>query len=216
MLPLSEQILQENQPIFEAMINHRFVTEIKTNNLSEEHFFRYLVFEGLFVENAIAIFAFACAKARTIAQRRQLIRIQDALANGQISYFEQTFAVLKLDPNQIDASIHAVAAFRDGMLAIARDGDYDDIITAMFAAEWMYWTWSKTISLSIIDNPFIRQWVALHVDDDFSKQALWLKAELDEAGQNMDAARRSELSALFGKVQQLEIAFHDGVYSEHT
>jgi len=209
---LSEQILHENQSIFTAMIDHRFVKDIKINSLSDEHFSRYLVFEGLFVENAIAIFAFACAKARTITQRRKLIRIQDALANGQISYFEKTFAALKLDVNQIDASIRGVAAFRNGMLAIARDGDYDDIITAMFAAEWMYWTWSKTISLSIIDNPFIRQWVSLHVEDDFSKQALWLKSELDAAGQNMDAARRSELSALFGRVQQLEIAFHDAVY----
>jgi len=209
---LSEQIIGENQAIFDAMVGHRFVSDIKANRLSEAHFARYLIFEGYFVENAISIFAFATAKARTMAQRRKLIHIQDALAHGQIGYFEKTLASLNLDPSTVDASIHGVAAFRDGMLTIARQGDYEDIITSMFAAEWMYWTWSKSVSLSLIDNPFIKEWVGLHVHEDFESQALWLKAELDAAGPIINDEKRLFLSALFGKVQQLEIAFHDAIY----
>jgi len=135
---LSEQIVHDNQTIFHAMINHRFVEDIRTNSLSDTDFARHLIFEGLFVENAIAIFAFACAKARTIAQKRKLISIQDALANGQIDYFEKTYDALRLDPDLVDISSSAVGDFRDTMLTIAREGDYDDIIAAMFAAEWMY------------------------------------------------------------------------------
>jgi thiaminase (transcriptional activator TenA) len=209
---LSEQILRENEVILDAMVNHRFVEEIKLDRLPKAVFERYLVFEGAFVDTAISIFAFAAAKADTIGQKRWLIGVLDALANQQIAYFEKTFAKRGIDPAAFDTSIPEVAAFRDGMLAIARDGGYLDTVAAMFAAEWMYWTWSKEAARHVISDPLLKEWIDLHAHDDFAAQALWLKAELDAAGEGMRPEVRSRLSGIFGHAQALEIAFHDAPY----
>jgi thiaminase (transcriptional activator TenA) len=209
---LSEQILRENKVVFDAMVGHRFVEEIKADRLSRHVFERYLVFEGAFVDTAISIFAFAAAKAETIVQKRWLVGVLDALANHQISYFEKTFAERGIDPATFDTSIAEVAAFRDGMLAISRDGGYLDTVAAMFAAEWMYWTWSKEAARHAMNDPLLKAWVDLHAHEDFAAQALWLKAELDVAGEGMSPEERSRLSGIFGHVQVLEIAFHDAPY----
>lgn len=209
---LSEQILRENRSVFEAMIHHRFVEDIKADRLPTAVFERYLVFEGAFVDAAISIFAFAAAKAQTIAQKRWLIGVLDALANQQIAYFEKTFAARGIDPTAVDADIPQVADFREGMLAIARDGGYLDTVAAMFAAEWMYWTWSKEAAAHTITDPLLKEWVDLHAHEDFAAQALWLKAELDRAGEQMSVEERSRLSAIFARAQQLEITFHDAPY----
>jgi thiaminase (transcriptional activator TenA) len=209
---LSEQILRENTEVFEAMVSHRFVEDIKQNRLPKEVFERYLVFEGAFVDTAISIFAFAAAKAETIVQKRWLIGVLDALANQQIAYFEKTFAERGIDPSAFDTSIPEVAAFRDGMLAISRDGGYLDTVAAMFAAEWMYWTWSKEAARHAMSDPLLKEWVDLHAHEDFAAQALWLKAELDAAGDGMNPQERSRLSGIFGRAQALEIAFHDAPY----
>ncbi|TCL75748.1 TenA family protein [Rhizobium sp. BK251] len=209
---LSEQILRENKAVFDAMVNHRFVEDIKADRLPKQVFERYLVFEGAFVDTAISIFAFATAKAETIEQKRWLIGVLDALANQQIAYFEKTFAARGIDPAAFDASIPEVAAFRDGMLAISRDGGYLDTVAAMFAAEWMYWTWSKQASACRISDPLLKEWIDLHAHDDFAAQALWLKAELDNAGEGLDATERAGLSGIFGRAQELEIAFHHAPY----
>ncbi len=209
---LSEQILRENRIVFDAMVNHRFVEDIKGDRLSKDVFERYLVFEGAFVDTAISIFAFAAAKAETIVQKRWLIGVLDALANQQIAYFEKTFAERGIDPAVFDASIPEVAAFRDGMLAISQDGGYLDTVAAMFAAEWMYWTWSKEAAGHGMSDPLLKEWVDLHAHEDFAAQALWLKAELDTAGEGMSAEERSRLSGIFGRAQALEIAFHDAPY----
>lgn len=209
---LSEQILRENAQVLDAMLNHRFIEDIKGDRLPTDAFERYLVFEGAFVDTAISIFAYAAAKAETIAQKRWLIAVLDALANQQIAYFEKTFAALGIDPRDFNLAIPEVVEFREGMLAISRDGSYLDTVAAMFAAEWMYWTWSKAAAERKIRDPLLKEWVDLHAHPDFAAQALWLKAELDRAGESLSETERSRLSAIFCKAQTLEIAFHDAPY----
>lgn len=210
---LSEQILRENAGVLDAMVRHRFVEDIKADRLPTEVFNRYLVYEGEFVDTAISIFAFAVARAETIRQKRWLIGVLDALANQQIAYFENTFSARGIDPAGFNTGMPEVAAFRNGMLAIARDGGYLDTIAAMFAAEWMYWTWCAQASRNKIHDPLLKAWVDMHAHPDFEAQALWLKAELDEAGPRLSSDERARLSAIFGEAQRLEIDFHDAPYA---
>lgn len=209
---LSDQILRENAGVFNAMVDHRFVRDIIADTLPDPVFERYLVYEGAFVDTAISIFAFATAKAETIEQQRWLIGVLDVLANGQVAYFEAAFAARGIDPADHDLGCTGVAAFRDGMLAIARDGDFLDIVAAMFAAEWMYWTWSREAATHAISDPMLKEWVDLHAHDDFGAQALWLKDQLDRAGERLDVSARARLSSIFARAQALEIAFHDAAY----
>jgi thiaminase (transcriptional activator TenA) len=209
---LSEQMLRENAAVVNEMLTHRFVEEIKRDELPSAVFDRYLVYEGAFVDTAISIFAYAVAKAETIAQKRWLISVLDALANGQIAYFERTLAARSIDPATFNVARPEVNAFRAGMLDIAREGTFLDIIAAMFAAEWMYWTWSTDAAGYKISDPLLKEWVDLHVDEDFAAQANWLKQELDDAGERLDAVKRRRLSNVFKEVQRLEIAFHHAPY----
>lgn len=209
---LSEQMLRENAQCFEEMVNHRFVRDIRQNRLSKAVFDRYLVYEGAFVDTAISIFAYAAAKAETIAQKRWLISVLDALANQQVRYFEKTFAARGLDPRSFDMSRPDIAAFQNGMLGLARDGGFLDIVAAMFAAEWMYWTWSAKAASCEIGDSVLKEWVDVHAHEDFATQAQWLKRQLDDAGEALDVGERARLSGIFGQVQRLEIAFHTAPY----
>lgn len=210
---LSDRILADNAEVFARMVGHRFVRDIAADRLPPAVFDRYLVIEGAFVETAIAIFALATAKAADIRTRRHLIAVQDALANEQVVYFERVLAARGIDPSRTGPAAPGVAAFRDGMLKIAETGGYAEIATAMFAAEWMYWTWCRDAAARPISDPDLRDWVALHAAAAFEGQARWLKAEVDRAGAGLDAAGCARLSRLFGEVQRLEIDFHDAAYA---
>ncbi|MBY3224642.1 TenA family protein [Rhizobium laguerreae] len=209
---LSARILRENDAVLGAMLNHRFVEDVKNDRLSKEAFERYLVYEGAFVDSAISIFAYAAATARTMAQKRWLIAVLDALANEQIAYFERTFASRDIDPSSFDTGMAEVEAFRTGMLEIARQGGFLDTVAAMFAAEWMYWTWSKEAATHPISDPLLKEWVDMHVDPNFAAQAQWLKNELDMTGETLEEDEKARLSAIFGRTMQLEIDFHDAPY----
>lgn len=210
--PLSDQILRENREVLDRMVGHRFVRDIKADRLPKAVFERYLVYEASFVDTAIDIFALATAKAGTISQKRRLISVLDALANEQVAYFERTFEALGIESGRFDLDVPGVRAFRHGMLEIARDGTFLEIVAAMFAAEWMYWTWCSAAAACPISDPFLKQWVDLHADEGFAAQALWLRQQLDEAGEGLSAAERARLSAVFDRAQRLEIDFHEAAY----
>lgn len=211
-MTLSERCLVDNAGVFDAMVGHRFVADIAADRLPAAVFDRYLAYEGAFVGTAVRIFALAVAKAPDVAAQRHLVAVLDALANGQVGYFETTFAARGIDLDAHDLLHPDVVAFRDGMLAIATGGVYLDILTAMFAAEWMYWTWCSAIAPSRISDPHVRDWVVLHAADEFARQARWLRDQIDAAGRSLPEPEAAQLSRLFGQVLSLEIAFHEAAY----
>ncbi|CAN0582777.1 unnamed protein product, partial [Ectocarpus sp. 12 AP-2014] len=206
------RILAENAQVFDAMVAHRFVRDIAADSLPPEVFDRYLLIEGAFVETAIAIFGYAVAKSTDLGDRRKLIGSLDALANEQMPYFEAAFERRRIAPDPALQAEPRVAAFRDGMLKIARDGDFTAIVTAMFAAEWMYWTWCTAVSETPMRDPMLREWVDMHAAPGFAAQARWLRDRLDALGRDMTPAQRDEAVRVFGHVQQLEIDFHAAAY----
>lgn len=211
---LSDRMLRDNAEVLARMVDHRLVREIREDRLPPEVFDRYLVIEGAFVDTAISIFALATAKAEGVATRRRLIAVLDALANDQVAYFERVLTARGLSASSVDLSAPGVVAFREGMLRIAETGGYADIATAMFAAEWMYWTWCRNAASARISDPHLRDWIDLHAAPDFESQARWLRAEVDRAGEGLEEAERGRLIRLFGEVERLEIAFHDAAFPD--
>jgi len=208
---LSDTIVTDNQHLWDAMQQHRFVQDVAADRLPPEVFHRYLVFEGAFVATAIRIFSYGVAKAPDILAQRWLVTVLDALANQQIAYFERSFVELGIVPESIVAGPD-VRAFDQGMLAIAQQGDYADIITAMYAAEWMYWHWCSLAAHSPSADSKLAEWIDLHAAPEFEAQARWLKAELDRCATSMSADQKARASQIFGRVLHLEIAFHKSAY----
>ena len=211
MSALSDRILEDNARVLGRMLDHPFVLGIKNGTLPAGAYHRYLAYEGAFVDTAISIFAYATAKAPSLEAKRWLICVQHALARDQMPYFEQSFTELGIETDI--AFPQAVRAFDEGMLRIAREGDFTEIVTAMFAAEWMYWTWCSAAASHDINDAHIRRWVDLHADEAFAAQARWLKRAIDRHASPADHDR---LSAVFGHVMELEIAFHHAPLSVET
>jgi thiaminase/transcriptional activator TenA len=214
MTPLSDRILADNQDVWEAMQAHRFVRDIEEDRLDPAVFRRYLAYENAFVETAILIFGYAMVKAPGLDEQRWLIGVLKALSEEQIAYFRNAFDELGMPPAEWrDITMPGpVASFRDGMLAIAAHGPYVDGIAAMFAAEWMYWTWCRRAAGRTITDPVLRRWVDLHAHEDFADQARWLRRQIDAAGAEMGERSRRHLSGIFRRALELEIDFHTAAY----
>ncbi len=209
-----DQLVADHQLLWDRMQSHRFVMDIVAGRLPAAVFSRYLVYEAGFVATAVRIFAFAVAKAPTLGEQTWLVGVLKALTEEQIAYFRATFEHLGIDPERYDRDDPRVTDFDRGMLEIAETGAFADIVTAMFAAEWMYWHWCTKAAQAKIADPLLRQWIDLHAAESFADQARWLKAEVDRHGAIACESERERLSRLFGKVLKLEIAFHDAAYRD--
>ncbi len=213
---LSDLIRAENRPSWDAMQAHRFVTAIERDALPLDVFKAYLVYECDFVETAMLIFGHMLVKAPGLDERRWLAGVLQALATEQIVYFERSFDALGITPADRSRALPpGVLAFRNGMLATARDGTYLDGVVIMMAAEWLYATWCGRAATASISNPELRRWVDLHAEPAFLAQAEWLRRQIDDRA-DLDPAARGRLSKLFGRALDLEIAFHAAPFEPAT
>lgn len=210
---LSDLIRADAAPAWDAMQRHRFVQAIEEDRLSPDAFKAYLIYECDFVETAMLIFGHMLVKAPGLAERRWLAGVLQALATEQIGYFERTFAALGITPEERAHPLPtSVRDFRDGMLAVARDGSYLDGVVIMLAAEWMYATWCARAAQRPIGNAELKRWVDLHAEPGFLAQAAWLRNQIDGSADG-SPAQRAHLAALFGRALKLEIAFHDAPFA---
>jgi thiaminase/transcriptional activator TenA len=208
-MTLSQRIRAANRDVWDQMQSHRFVAEIEQDRLSAQAFKAYLIYECDFVETAMLIFGHMLVKAPGLTERRWLAGVLQALAVDQIGYFERTFAALGVTAEERARALPAsVLAFRDGMLAIARDGAYLDGVAIMLAAEWMYATWCARAAGRAISDPILKQWVDLHAEPAFLAQANWLRRQIDGADPSLEAA----LAKRFRRALELEIAFHSAPF----
>lgn len=202
---VSERIRAANQDVWDAMQAHRFVAEIQADRLSQEAFKAYLIYECDFVETAMLIFGHMLVKAPGLPERRWLAGVLQALAVDQIGYFEHTFAALGITSEDRARPLPvSVLAFRNSMLAIARDGSYLDGVAIMLAAEWMYASWCSRPAQGSISDTILRRWVDLHAGPEFLAQADWLRRQIDAA----DPSEEQQLSERFRHALDLEIDFH--------
>lgn len=214
MATFTDRLLEQHQGRWQDMQQHRFVRDIEQDRLPDAVFNRYLVFEGRFVATAIAIFALAVSKAPEIRQQRWLIGVLNALVDTQITWFEEVLARRNINPVDYPDDVPGVTTFRDGMLNVAQQGSYADIITLMFGAEWMYYHWCKRVSAQPQQDADVRRWVGMHAEEAFHQQAAWLKAELDRCALALSAQEKQILSDLYSTVLQWEIDFHSAAYQE--
>jgi thiaminase (transcriptional activator TenA) len=210
----SDWVRAEAGSLWDRMVQHRFTQDVALDTVAPEVWRRYLIYEYSFVETAVVIFGYALVRAPSIAERTRLAKVLSDLTNEQISYFEDVFVAMGIQPTERHAIVPPVevGAFRDGMLATAANGTYEEIIGSMCAAEWMYLTWCSEASQRSQSDPGVSEWVAMHAAPPFVAQVAWLRAQLDEFGPSLGPQRQRSVAAAFSRALALEIGFHDAPY----
>ena len=202
------------EPHWTCMVGHRITQDMAGDTLPRDALRRYLVYEHGFVETAVTIFAYALAKAPGIAEQAVLVETLHALTTDQLQYFNRVFEQLDIPAAERESTPAPaeVLAFRDGMTSLAAHGTYEEIIAGMAAAEWMYLTWSRTAHERRPKDPVCAEWIALHVDRQFTAQVDWLLEQLDAVGPALPPLHQRRLAEAFRRTLVLEIGFHDAAY----
>lgn len=210
----SDWVRSEAGPLWGQMVQHRFTVDVAMDRLPPDVWRRYLLYEHAFVETAVTIFGYALVKAPSIDEQARLSTVLHELTTDQVDYFDRVLARLGTtqDERRAPALPAAVSAFRDGMLALAAHGTYEEVIGGMAAAEWMYLTWCTSAHERPQSDMAMADWVALHVTPRFTDQVAWLRGQLDRYGPESSQRHQDAVAKAFRHTLALEIEFHHAPY----
>ena len=211
----SERMRDQARETWNAILGHRFFREVATDAIDDRVFARYLRIEYGFVDTAAVALGYAVAKAPSFQERRRLGLGLHGLVTDQEKFFIDAFERMGargnertgLPPQGLALPLNAL------FLSVAETERYEEILTCVLAAEWIYLTWCSTANQSPSSRGYIKDWVALHAGGAFADHVAWVRSEIDIRGPPLADSRQVRVSALFEKTLEAEIAFHDSAYT---
>ena len=211
----SERMRDHSRGTWNAILGHRFFREVATDAMDDRTFARYLRIEYGFVDTAARVLGYAVAKAPSFQERRRLGLGLHGLVTDQEQFFINAFERMGvhgeegtgLPLQELALPLHAL------FLSVAATEGYEEILTCVLAAEWMYLTWCSRANQSPSSRGYIEDWVALHADSAFADHVAWVRSEIDNRGPALADSRQARVSGLFEKALEAEIAFHDAAYT---
>jgi thiaminase/transcriptional activator TenA len=210
----SEQMRLAAGETWSAALQHRFFRDVASDAVDDRVFERYLRVEYGFVDCAAIVLGYGVAKAPSFIERRRLASGLYGLTTDQENFFAAAFERIGtppasrtgLPPNAQSAPLH------DVFLSVAKNEGYEEILTCIVAAEWMYLTWCSSADRTPSSRDHVRDWVALHAGGAFADHVFWVRSEIDARAPVLPPERQARLRSLFARVLLAEISFHDAAY----
>ncbi len=199
----SEQLARV-QPIWERMLDHRFLKETRDGTVAHETFANWMRQDYLFVEAAIPFIAALIPKAPK--DHRAALGAALPTLEKELELFRERAESAGVDLRNVEPSFtnHAYVQF---LLASAYARSYAEAFTVLYVAEKAYYDSWMVVKAGIdkgsIWYPFVENWTS----DAFKGWVDYLEGELDRLAQDVGAAERLNMSQLFELTTKYELAF---------
>lgn len=196
--------LQRVRPLWDRMLDHRFLRETRDGTIAHETFAIWMRQDYLFVEAGIPFVSALLPRA----PRRHWAALSDVVAmlQKELVFFRERAEAVGVDLDDVRPSFtnHAYIQF---LMATAYQGSYAEAYTLLYAAEKCYHdSWSvvkKGLDPSSPWYPFVENWAG----DAFAGYVDYLAGELDALAAENGPAPRARMAELFELTVKYEIAF---------
>lgn len=213
-MSFSAQLRGATAPTWDAAVEHRFVDDLWAGSLPREVLTRYLVQDHQFVDRFLALLGAAVACADLAGPRVRLSRQLGLIAGPENDFFVRSLDALGVGDAERNAPalLGPTVGFRD-LMDEARSAQYPDVLAVLLVAEWLYLDWATRTGAEPPSDPIHAEWIALHTGPDFESWVGFLRAEFDRVADGLSGRRREEVTALFVRAVDLELAFFDAAYT---
>lgn len=204
-----------SQPHWDRACNHRFTQELAADSIEDAVYRRYLVQDYAFIETLVTVLGHAVAYAPGMAAKKRFAGFLTAVTSEENDYFIRSFDALAVpqDARLAPALLPATRAFAELMLEAARSGRYEQVLAVIVPAEWIYLSWASAVANASPSRFYLKEWIDLHANDNFSAFVNWLRGELDDVGAALSPARRIAVAERFTRLVELEAAFFEAAYA---
>lgn len=206
----STQLKNESQPAWDQAVGHRFVDELISGTVSDEHMAAYLIQDHRFLDAFLTLLGGAMTAADTMEARLRYGQFAGMISSDENTYFLRSFDALGVTEQQrLETPDTApCAGFQEIMREAARTQNYAAILAVLTVAEWLYGDWAARAGDERPESFVHAEWIDLHNSPAFDDWGEFLRSELDRTGPGSEQAARD----FFSRSVDLELEFFNAVY----
>lgn len=217
-LTVTAQLKNKYSWLWNAAIDHRFITELGEGTLSRERFARYFAQDYIFINDLVKMAGVAVAKAPDNKTARPVEEFLNAILGAEDALFIDAFKTLGVpEVDYLNAeALPTTLAFGNFLVRLAYEGTFREICMGMLATEGVYLAWGDRLRAEGADpaasgselGVFYQGWIDLHTDDALGPIVRYLTSVIDQAS----PSEILRLEAIFEQALRYEVAFWDMAY----
>jgi len=212
-LGITQDLKSKHGSLWKQAVGHPFVQELVEGTLPKEKFRRYFLQDYLFLKELSVLLSLAIAKAPDFDAARRLSAFLNVVVTGEEELFQRSFREMGIPREEVDRArpLPTCRAFGDYLVCLGYEGDFYDILAALFCTEGTYLDWAQRAKGEgkRPADPAYREWIDIHADPGLADFVAWLGGRLDGAGLE---GRRAHLEAIFETCLRYEIRFWEMAY----
>jgi len=214
----SQQLWAAIEPIYQAILEHPFITGLVDGTLPREAFRHYVVQDSHYLRDYARALTLCAAKAPSEEDVRGFAG--DAI--GAIAAEQQMHAEFMSDlgGSAEQAAELPVApttrAYTSYLLATVYGGSFLDGLAAVLPCYWIYARVGEELLPKSSPDPLYRRWIATYGDESFQSVVRRVVALTDQVGAEASAAHRATAQRHFVTTSRYEWMFWDAAWRRET
>jgi thiaminase (transcriptional activator TenA) len=214
----SELFREESEPIWAALHQHPFITELSEGTLPLDKFRFFLEQDILYLEEYARCLAMGAAKARSERELRyftiDMNKVLDAEIPSNRSLLAQVIDVGAEDRGGSLAMAPANLAYTSYMQSLSLRGGSLEIMAALLPCAWSYVEIAAALhERTETTHPVYGAWIAYFTLPQTVEMVEDMRRDFDALVVEEAEARRRELAQIFATSSRLERAFSEMAYT---
>ena len=216
---LTDQQFDAARAIWDAQLEHPFVTGIADGTLEVERFKRWVLQDYLYLKDFARIFAWAVAKADRLESMAWYATVLHLTLNTEMALhrkYAERFGIT-VDQLEREEMWPTNRAYTDFLVRTAADGDLADLVAALLPCAWGYVYLARRLQQGHpAKDQRYAEWIAQYASDEFAQAAEWLKGEMNRLAGGLPQGKRARLVELFVLSSRYELRFWEMCWKGET
>ncbi|MBC3786370.1 thiaminase II [Spirosoma utsteinense] len=209
----TEQLWQDIQPIYDAILNHGFVDELMTGRLPSATFQYYIQQDALYLTDFSRALNQLAARAATADDSLQFTQFAQNAILVERGLHETYFALYDIQPET--AKMPACFAYTNYLLATTSLQSVAVGAAAVLPCFWIYREVGKYIYRQAIrENPY-RSWIDTYAGEAFDLSVTQMLALTDRFAEAASPVEQDRMRDAFRMASRLEWYFWNDAYTRH-
>ena len=210
---VSSRLHEAAAPIWQACLDHPFVTGIGDGSLPVEKFRHFMLQDYLYLFDYARVFALGVVKARDPELMRTFAQNVDAILGGEMKIHRAYMKRLGITEEQVFRVKPALdnLSYTNYMLAVANAGSPMEIVAAILACSWSYAEIGQALAArpGAAEHPFYGEWIRGYASEEYAATNHALIQLMDRLAADATEEQLAYLTDIFVNCSRYELGFWD-------
>ncbi len=210
----TKETFEINRNIYDAILDHPFLREMRDGSLDREIFGAYLVQDAHFLGGFAQALRITASKAPKSEWAQFLQKDADAALIEELHLHDSVLGTYEISTEEVAQTELSPAAFAyvNYLLTTAHERPFSEAIAALLPCYWLYWEIGKALAEHGSPEPAYQQWIDTYSSQSYGSTVTTILAMANETANQADSKMRLAMQKHFHLGSRYEWMFWDAAY----